>query len=292
MMVLLIVLILVTSACWVDGQSPVCDQRDLRTLMVKINQLTAQTDTTGSELNAKLQETRLETTNLIGSVNASFRDTKGQIELTIKNINSSVRSLSDTILESEQNVNSSIDRTKTRLNTLYIDIQEISNKTDTINSTVKDINGRIKIVKDEIDRIKGLSQCPDGWVSYNRSCYFFSVEAKNFGDAAKACNDTGAHLVYVENETENNFLKSFLRTLKDSADNNFWIGIKRILQGGRWLWYNTSIESTYFDFTSGEPGSTDDCVHFATGSSYQWTGNQCSLSIRYICEKKFYQNTA
>ncbi|XP_053382477.1 CD209 antigen-like protein A [Mercenaria mercenaria] len=65
--------------------------------------------------------------------------------------------------------------------------------------------------------------CPDGWVTFQGSCYLFSQADVSFFDAEVLCSQTGGHLVRVESEVENNFVKHYLKQLKSKKLLNYLI---------------------------------------------------------------------
>ncbi|XP_053382472.1 perlucin-like protein [Mercenaria mercenaria] len=128
--------------------------------------------------------------------------------------------------------------------------------------------------------------CPDGWVTFQGSCYLFSKAEVSCFDAEIYCSKTGAHLVRVESEMENNFFKHYLKHLKNA---HYWMGLSDMDQEGTFKWYGTSEVVSYTDWNSGEPNNgagTEHCVHFHHGGSFSWNDNQCTDLYKAVCEQK------
>ncbi|XP_053382474.1 perlucin-like protein isoform X2 [Mercenaria mercenaria] len=128
--------------------------------------------------------------------------------------------------------------------------------------------------------------CPDGWVTFQGSCYLFSQAEVNFLDAEVLCSQTGGHLVRVESEQENNFLKHYMKQLKNA---HYWMGLSDMDQEGTFKWYGTNDVVSFTDWISGEPsngGGTEHCVHFYHGHSYSWNDAQCNSLMKAVCEQK------
>lgn len=54
-------------------------------------------------------------------------------------------------------------------------------------------------------------RCDHGWIAYNRSCYRIFGNRISWSAAARACRDTGGHLVRIDNDDEQRFLASIVR---------------------------------------------------------------------------------
>jgi hypothetical protein len=50
--------------------------------------------------------------------------------------------------------------------------------------------------------------CASGWIPSDSSCYLVSSNAEDHGTAKKICEDSEAHLVYIETAKEAAFLKN------------------------------------------------------------------------------------
>ena len=67
-----------------------------------------------------------------------------------------------------------------------------------------------------------LATCPQGWVSNQGQCYYYSTYATTWTAANSFCNGLGAYLTLPSN----NFEMTFYYTNRALVNNNwFWIGI-------------------------------------------------------------------
>ena len=49
-------------------------------------------------------------------------------------------------------------------------------------------------------------KCDEGWLEYERACYFFVDDEKTALEAQRECEELNAHLVSSPNEGEKNFI--------------------------------------------------------------------------------------
>ncbi|XP_060565783.1 perlucin-like [Ruditapes philippinarum] len=131
---------------------------------------------------------------------------------------------------------------------------------------------------------KDCPNCPDGWIKNKGSCYLFVENKLSFHAAQAKCRILHGHLVHIENETENDFLKNHLRTLKDSR---FWIGLTDSETEGVFKWIDDSSTASFTNWIPGHPdniGKGEDCVEIYI--SFKWNDRDCRATLKYICEKK------
>ncbi|XP_052792479.1 C-type lectin domain family 4 member E-like [Mya arenaria] len=130
------------------------------------------------------------------------------------------------------------------------------------------------------------SECPDGWLYYQHSCYMFGHSSHTFMDAVKYCEHFNATMLNVNTREEQNFLKSFMSNLKEHY---YWIGLTDEVIDGVWRLYPSEQPSRVFDWYAGagEPqgGTVENCVHAQPGYGYQWADVSCSSTASVVCEK-------
>ncbi|XP_061472649.1 C-type lectin domain family 4 member M-like isoform X2 [Rhineura floridana] len=77
--------------------------------------------------------------------------------------------------------------------------------------------------------------CPQNWLRFEKSCYFFSTSLKAWFDAKQDCEKEGAYLLIVNSLVEHNFLVKHL-----GNEQVFWIGLSDTNKEGEWLWLDGS----------------------------------------------------
>uniref|UniRef100_A0A670IQX8 C-type lectin domain-containing protein n=1 Tax=Podarcis muralis TaxID=64176 RepID=A0A670IQX8_PODMU len=87
--------------------------------------------------------------------------------------------------------------------------------------------------------------CPDGWIGYQRKCYYFSDSDRNWTSSQNYCASFDASLVVIDSEEE----MSFLRRYKGAADH--WIGLQRMNDQEPWKWINGTIFNNWFEIRGG-----------------------------------------
>ncbi|NXE91669.1 KLRG1 protein, partial [Menura novaehollandiae] len=113
--------------------------------------------------------------------------------------------------------------------------------------------------------------CPEQWVTYRGSCYFFSNESKDWHSSRESCRAQGAHLLVISNTNE----MDFFRILPTKSH---WIGLKKNTDGD-WVWEDGSkLLDKKVMFNS----SVQNC-------SVLWDSairaSSCEFPAPWICEK-------
>ncbi|XP_053393990.1 C-type lectin-like [Mercenaria mercenaria] len=129
--------------------------------------------------------------------------------------------------------------------------------------------------------------CPDGWLHYRGSCYLFPNGnlTFTFNDAEYFCNQHGSHLVHIESESENTFLKYQMRERKDSS---YWTGLTDPNSKRIWTWHNSETEASFTDWSRHSPNNYDGnqyCVFMELAYNFQWNDFACENKFRAVCEK-------
>nr|XP_055214626.1 C-type lectin domain family 2 member D isoform X1 [Gorilla gorilla gorilla] len=73
--------------------------------------------------------------------------------------------------------------------------------------------------------------CPESWIGFQRKCFYFSDDTKNWTSSQRFCDSQDADLAQVESFQELNFL------LRYKGPSDHWIGLSRE-QGQPWKWIN------------------------------------------------------
>ncbi|XP_040469792.1 hepatic lectin-like [Falco naumanni] len=125
-------------------------------------------------------------------------------------------------------------------------------------------------------------KCSVGWKMFEKSCYSFSTEVMSWSDAKETCADQGAHLVIINSELEQNFLK-------DNINNSstYWLGVTDQLEEGTWIWMNGERTSISYWNTWKENKDKDQKDCGSIGPDGIWNDDRCSHSNHWICEKSW-----
>ncbi|XP_076216885.1 C-type lectin domain family 17, member A-like isoform X1 [Aptenodytes patagonicus] len=125
-------------------------------------------------------------------------------------------------------------------------------------------------------------KCSAGWKIFEKSCYSFSTETMSWSDAKMICADQGAHLVVINSELEQNFLR-------DNINNSstYWLGVTDQLEEGNWVWTNGDYTSISYWNTWKENKDKDQKDCGSIGPDGIWNDDRCSHSNYWICEKSW-----
>ncbi|XP_045183004.2 perlucin-like [Mercenaria mercenaria] len=131
--------------------------------------------------------------------------------------------------------------------------------------------------------------CPDNWTVDGTSCYLFGHQKLSFFSAESYCNQHKGHLVHINGDQENTFIREHLRYM---TGERWWIGLTDDDIENTWLWYGTNEKAEYTDWAPGQPddnGRNEDCVEFnmAPGYGGHWNDGPCDFHTFPICERPF-----
>ncbi|KAH3752331.1 perlucin-like protein [Dreissena polymorpha] len=129
------------------------------------------------------------------------------------------------------------------------------------------------------------AQCPNGWKTYDTSCYLFGHTSYSFHESQLFCLHFGANLVNIESSIENAFIRGELMTLKAPRH---WIGLTDEVSEGIWTLYPSEKVATFLDWSHwSQPndGIYANCAAFFAGDhDYHWVDEPCGREFNPICE--------
>ncbi|XP_045202009.1 perlucin-like protein [Mercenaria mercenaria] len=137
------------------------------------------------------------------------------------------------------------------------------------------------------------TDCPDGWLAFEGSCYLLEFDSVHFTEAEEYCKQHGANLVHVETNEENMFLKGFIQSYLKEAD--YWIGMTDEIIEGVWKWYGSNTPIEFSDWGPTEPqdaNMAEDCAVFHHSLKYQWADVGCATNRKALCEKRIDDQTS
>uniref|UniRef100_H3C712 C-type lectin domain-containing protein n=1 Tax=Tetraodon nigroviridis TaxID=99883 RepID=H3C712_TETNG len=139
--------------------------------------------------------------------------------------------------------------------------------------------------------------CParQGWVYFGGNLYQVSSTKKSWGESRRDCQQKGADLLIINSREEQQSWESFLSCFKKVFANQFkkymWIGLTDVATDGVWKWVDgTKVSTSYW--SSGEPNGkkSENCADIKNhGTELSWNDESCSISLFWICEKRFLQ---
>lgn len=133
-----------------------------------------------------------------------------------------------------------------------------------------------------ICRVLPDKKCLAGWKVFEGSCYSFSVEKMNWEDAKEVCEDQGAHLVIVNSDQEQGFLKNNI-----NGSNTYWLGLTDEETEGSWMWINGDTVSVSYWLAWQDNADPDpkDCGSMVPNGT--WVDDRCSHLHHWICERSW-----
>ncbi|XP_061096027.1 C-type lectin domain family 4 member E-like [Conger conger] len=141
---------------------------------------------------------------------------------------------------------------------------------------------------------QSCSRCPAGWELLQSSCYFFSPvdtrERLSWYQSRERCNTSGADLVVIDSQGEQEFIQRILKGKRVSPGEGYWIGLSDVQTEGEWKWLD-GTELTQGFWLDGEPNdqySREDCAgtYKKENPLKTWNDAPCSYPLKWICEMK------
>ncbi|XP_015285846.3 C-type lectin domain family 2 member D isoform X1 [Macaca fascicularis] len=108
--------------------------------------------------------------------------------------------------------------------------------------------------------------CPESWIGFQRKCFYFSDDTKNWTSSQRFCDSQDAALAQVESFQELNFL------LRYKGPSDHWIGLSRE-QGQPWKWINGTEWTRQFPILG--------------AGEYAYLNDKGASSARYYTERKW-----
>ncbi|KAM9278017.1 killer cell lectin-like receptor subfamily G member 1 [Cariama cristata] len=115
------------------------------------------------------------------------------------------------------------------------------------------------------------AHCPEQWVAYRGSCYFFSRVKKDWHSSQESCLAQGAHLLVISNTWEMDLFKSI-------QTGCFWIGLRNNTSSG-WIWEDGSM------LNGTKVLSNSPVQHCVVLMKDHFQASSCEFSAPWICEK-------
>ncbi|XP_078285687.1 uncharacterized protein LOC144610680 [Rhinoraja longicauda] len=164
------------------------------------------------------------------------------------------------------------------------------NMTDLISKLKMEMSGELQkaqgnmtdlISKLKLEKCQNL-QCPNNWIAFKESCYFFSIKEATWHNSQQYCTLHGSNLVVINDEIEQTFI-----SLSSKLD-HFWIGLSDWGTEDNWEWVDgTAFNTSATHWGEGEPnnyGNEEDCGQIK--SARDWNDANCDSKLHWVCEQK------
>ncbi|KAM9335572.1 C-type lectin domain family 12 member B-like [Symphorus nematophorus] len=110
--------------------------------------------------------------------------------------------------------------------------------------------------------------CPDRWLWWRSSCYFFSVglqENRRWNESAEFCRQHNSSLVVITDSAEMEFIQGVMTKFPQFPF--LWVGLTDAEQEGQWLWWDGMGIQHYMPVTVEWDADHRDCADLRGGGS-------------------------
>nr|XP_022295349.1 perlucin-like isoform X2 [Crassostrea virginica] len=121
-------------------------------------------------------------------------------------------------------------------------------------------------------------------VCFDKSIYIVGLTKEIWTDAQNICLNKGAKLVVIQNEQENEFIRSLSRDIGETV----WIGGTDSTKEGSWTWTEPTDAMSFTDWGPNQPNNNynnQDCLSLYMQYDFMWADENCLTTYKYICEK-------
>ncbi|XP_065663104.1 uncharacterized protein LOC136085711 isoform X2 [Hydra vulgaris] len=136
-----------------------------------------------------------------------------------------------------------------------------------------------------VSLLKVSNGCENGWFEYGKYCYFFqnkTLKGKNWSDASLSCQFMGGHLLSIEDEAENSFIKNILNDDSLKKD-NYWIGLNDDCNNREFKW-SDSKNLKFSNWLPKKPNNLVNGENCVETNRIGWNDNDCTNYNGFICK--------
>ncbi|XP_071789140.1 macrophage mannose receptor 1-like [Asterias amurensis] len=137
-------------------------------------------------------------------------------------------------------------------------------------------------------------ECPDDWIAWGSSCYFFETKMVDWDTASYFCqSERSGSLVSIHSFDENNFI---LNKSKNALTGDYmWIRMRRE-KDGFLDWANGPLDLVnYANWANQEPNGAsikEDCMQMSLKQNPgKWRDTSCKTTASYLCKRPQIEGT-
>ncbi|XP_034319426.1 perlucin-like protein [Magallana gigas] len=129
-------------------------------------------------------------------------------------------------------------------------------------------------------------KCENGWVPFQKNCYYYSRNSKTtFKDAVLNCINLGGSLVEIRSKWEEKWIALHIRVRE--YDDGVWLGFNDLQNEGQFIAMSDAKEPLYTNWGSTEPNNglhkDEHCVMY--WPKYKcWNDSNCTSRLNYVCK--------
>jgi hypothetical protein len=163
------------------------------------------------------------------------------------------------------------------------------------NEAINKVVTEFETLRTKTDNMQTLLQqlggCPDGWVQYALSCYYYGTLPQTWTDSQDTCEQLGAHLATIGDADEEEWVAGIIAGranytgyYNDHAHHYVWLGGFDYLHEGQWVWV-TGEPFSYANWRDPREAHNpaENCLDYSFSA---FNDNNCTHMLHFICEKK------
>ncbi|XP_028454177.1 CD209 antigen-like protein E [Perca flavescens] len=175
---------------------------------------------------------------------------------------------------------------------LVVGVTVLANQCDQLQTSNKDLQTSYKKLQTSYNNLSN-SFCQEatnqtnGWRRFQCSCYYKSIEMKNWTESRRDCQNRGADLVIIHSKDEYDFVSEL------NKPETSWIGLESVSTNDwskhEWKW----VDDSKLSYTAWQTGVNTNPVDVKGAKAYmdldgKWNHSNNGLK-RWICEKHIYK---
>lgn len=172
----------------------------------------------------------------------------------------------------------------------YDKLASVEQKAEASGRQAEENKDEIALMKDVINEKLGhllVLDCPDGWKTFERHCYYFSSIKKTWDEAHDFCLSMNSFVVQTETDEEINFVAETFQGY------SLWLGGTDRDNEGKFTWQASKQPVAGNHWNKNEPNDAngnEDCIELICISSYfgKFNDFNCDLTKHFACERSMF----